>query len=147
MAKRTKDLTRVGRRVRAQRRKTTSPLWRRKALAVWSKIVRRGGRCEVCGRPGDEVQLQGHHLIPKEKVSWLQFAPANGVCLCSMCHKGGRFAVHCSPFFFVNWLKEHKPQQYEWVMAHLHEPPRPPPDFKRAYDKLVQIAAGYGLEV
>lgn len=141
-----KDLTKVGRRVRAQRRKGNSPLWRRKALALWSKIVRRGGKCEACGVPASEKVLDAHHVLSKEKNPWLAFETINAVCLCKKCHKLGRWAAHTSPLWFHVWLKSTKPATFVWAMKHLFEEPQLVPDFRGEYERLKKMAATLGVK-
>lgn len=81
--------------------------WLNKKLDdLWSKNVRKRGRCEVCGRTEN---LHAHHIFTRTKhiTRWdLQ----NGVCLCY--HHHFNFA-HQTPMEFHDWLVELKGA--EWV--------------------------------
>ena len=137
-----KHMTKVSQRIRTQRRHTNSPLWRRKALAIWSFIVRRYDKCEVCGATG---KLDAHHLLPKERYQWWMFAPVNGVCLCKTCHKIGKLSAHRNPLWFALWLKINMPGRYNWAVKHIYDEPKTPPDFKAAHDYLLKRLYGSGL--
>jgi hypothetical protein len=44
----------------------------------------------------------------------------NGVCLCPKDHKfGSRKSAHRDPMWFAEWLREHRPEQYQWIKAKL----------------------------
>jgi hypothetical protein len=142
-----KDLTRVGRRINIQRRKGNSPLWRRKALTLWSFLVRAlaANKCESCGVSAKEKILNAHHILPKERYQWLMFALINGVCLCQNCHKTGRHSAHLNPIWFTNWLKFYKPKKYEWAAKHCMDEICEPPNFKMAYDHLFKRVYDLGF--
>jgi len=52
----------------------------------WDVVRRDGGRCVLCGRPGDDV----HEIVPRSKfgrVDWdLCMSERNRVVLCRACH-------------------------------------------------------------
>ena len=142
-----KDLTTRGRRIRAQKRHSTSPFWKRKAHCVWSLIVRRGGVCELCEAKADTVQLQAHHLLGKDGNNYphLRFDLQCGLCVCSRCHKTARCSCHGNPVWFSAWLLENKPMVYNWVLAHIPDQGIPMPDPYQAYVRLCREAQRLGL--
>jgi hypothetical protein len=89
---------------------------KRKALQAWSKDVRVGGKCEICGRT---EFLDAHHLIPKERFPELQLCRENGICLCKLHHKFGKFSFHRHPLWSTIWLQKNKPEQFKWILEHL----------------------------
>ena len=143
-----KDMTTQQRRTRQHKTNADSPLWRRKALSMWSEMVRllASYECELCKAPASEVQLQAHHLLPKERYQWLMFAPINGVCLCTQCHKHSRYAAHRNPIFFAVWLKANQPEKYKWVLQHVHDEVQKSVVFQRAYNYLYARALALGWD-
>lgn len=83
-------------------------------LARWSKRVRSGGKCDVCGK---KENLQAHHVLPKERYPELKFKRINGVCLCPTHHKFGKFSAHRNPIWFAVWLKTQQLEKYLWAIA------------------------------
>ena len=65
-----------------RQRKSASAAQGRKADALWSSIVRRPGRCEICG---STERIQAAHGFSRRYrgTRWLLI---NGFCLCSGCH-------------------------------------------------------------
>lgn len=86
----------------------------RKKLQTWSKNIRSAGHCEVCSTT---VNLDAHHILPKEMWKHLKFELWNGVCLCKKCHKFGRFSAHKNPIWFAYWLKTNQPEKYEKILS------------------------------
>ena len=141
-----KDLTRVGQRVRAQRKKSGSPLWRRKAHAMWSLIIRRrAGACEICGVTTKDKILNAHHLLSKEKYQHLAYTLLNGFCTCQNCHAIDKFSCHMNPVWFTMWLRTFRPHVYTWVIQHVMEPTVYITDFKVEYERLRKIAEAEGF--
>ena len=90
----------------------TSRYWRNKADAVWSKAVRRDGRCLVCGTT---ESLQAHHLISRWIIP-LRHELMNGVCLCPKHHKWDRhISGHQSPFGLAVLILREKPDVWAWL--------------------------------
>ena len=88
---------------------------------TWSSIVhaRSNDRCEVCGSEGKN---DAHHVQPRQICSGLRFDPRNGVCLCPSHHKYGHQSAHKGMLWFVDWFKNHRPDDYAFVMSWLdHE--------------------------
>lgn len=88
----------------------------RKALIEWSRIVRQGGKCEICGRT---EFLDAHHILPKERYPALKLDPRVGICCCKSHHKFGKYSFHRNAIWSTVWLMEHKPEQYAWVIANM----------------------------
>jgi len=80
-----------------------------------SKSIRDSkGKCEVCG---SIKTLQVHHLIPRFAYkSKYRFDPNNLICLCAVCHKWGCKSFHRNSVVSSEWLRTHKPEQYNWVL-------------------------------
>jgi 5-methylcytosine-specific restriction endonuclease McrA len=93
---------------------------KRKQLVQWSKDVRErdGYKCAVCGKT---EYLNAHHLIPKERFPQHQFDVKNGITLCPSCHKYGSYSFHRHPLWSVDWLKNNRPEQYDYVMQKTQE--------------------------
>lgn len=146
--KRTKDLTRVGKRVRTQRKNANSPLWRKKAHGVWSKIVRRGGVCEVCGVSAKEKTLDANHLLPRGKgYPAFEFTPKNGMALCKLCHKYGGYSFHGHPIWFSDWLRSNRPELHAWIMERIHNHRPLQITYREAYLRLCRIAEQLGVQI
>ncbi|RKX21926.1 MAG: hypothetical protein DRP45_11825 [Candidatus Zixiibacteriota bacterium] len=95
-----------------------SKYYKKRADAAWSKVVRRVGKCEKCGRTQN---LQAHHFIRRD-VLHLRHVVENGICLCSHCHANDKMnSAHGSPLNFYEWLADVKPKRMAWVEAHRHE--------------------------
>ena len=93
--------------------KPCSRYWRNKADTAWSLVVRRDGRCLICGRTD---HLQAHHLITRW-VPQLRHEPLNGVCCCPTHHKWDKkISGHQSPFGLAWLLQRDQPEKWEWLM-------------------------------
>ena len=86
----------------------------------WRNRVKRRDkfRCQVCER--NDCQLQTHHLIPKT-IKVFMYDDKNGITLCSHHHRLGRYSAHQNPLWFVDWLKNNRPMQYELAMERLKD--------------------------
>jgi len=90
-----------------------------KALKQWSIDVRNrdNNQCVICSR---KEYLQSHHILPKNGYPEFMLEVINGVCLCPKDHKfGSRKSAHRDPMWFAEWLREHRPEQYQWIKAKL----------------------------
>lgn len=111
----------------------------KKLLAEWSKRVRAGGKCEVCGAT---AFLNGHHVLAKEAYPALRYCPQNGVSLCVTCHKFGPRSAHKNGVWFTEWLRTHKPKTLTFVCKHLNDIDLP----KRTIKEMESIAEGWGVK-
>ena len=69
---------------------------------LWSKIVRQGGVCAICG---SQKHLNAHHIISR-RFTPLRWDLKNGVCLCVLHHKFSKDAVHNNPLTIIDWFKD-----------------------------------------
>jgi len=90
---------------------------RHKALKEWGRMIRArdGNKCQMCGGTN---HLNSHHIIPKE-IHELSLEPMNGTCLCISHHKFGMHSAHKNGFYFAKWLKENKPEQYNFLVKRI----------------------------
>ena len=79
---------------------------KKKLDALWSKIIRSRGACEMCGGQAQNA----HHIIGRINYA-LRWDLRNGVCLCVACH----FKAHNSPIAFLDWLWENRPADYIYL--------------------------------
>ena len=102
-------------------RKMSPKTMRRKALALWSILVRHrdGNACLVCK---SAEYIQAHHIEDKRNES-LRYALANGASLCARHHFGGSDSAHHSPVYFLDWLQTNRPYQLVYVRQHRTDKP------------------------
>ncbi len=84
---------------------------------LWSSIIRarlESKACELCGET--KYRLNAHHLISRQSLKY-RWDLNNGISICGKCHKWGITAVHVSPWFLEQALKEKKPEQYNWWIS------------------------------
>lgn len=118
---------------------------RRKCYFLWrAKVIQNGGRkCENCER---KDRLNAHHIESYSLNKELRYDPRNGMCLCSTCHKFGRFSAHKSFIFMfrimfskrfddLNYLNKYcedkHPETVESLQRIINEFLIPPPMIKR----------------
>lgn len=55
----------------------------------WKELIKKraGYVCERCGEILDPAHARAHHLLPVWFMPELSLDPANGICLCTKCHK------------------------------------------------------------
>ena len=92
----------------------TSRYWRNKADIAWSQVVRKDGKCAICGAT---EHLNAHHLLARENLH-TRHEVMNGEVLCPKCHKFSRTeSAHKNPIRFVIWLMANKPETWKWLLA------------------------------
>ena len=92
---------------------------KRKQLVEWSKSVRnRDVTCIVCGRTD---RLNAHHILPKENYKEFMYEEINGITLCPIHHKFGKFSAHRHPIWFCIFLRNKRRKQYEWAKKNMGE--------------------------
>ncbi len=108
-----------------------SKYWKKKADSLFSKLVRRIGKCEYCERT---EYLNCCHLIPKENnpTRWIL---NNAVCLDAGHHKFWRdWSFHRNPVAFFIWFIEKFPLRWEILKELLNRTKRE--TAKEAYERL-----------
>lgn len=113
-AAKARERARVERRKEKRRIKAAPKL----ALSAWSREVRKGGKCEVCGRTD---YLNAHHILPKESYKYLKLHPMVGICLCPTHHKYGPYSAHKNPIWFVKWLRQNDLEKFQFAMKHVDD--------------------------
>ena len=86
----------------------------------WSRKVkeRDGFKCQINGC--EKTRLNSHHIIPwqyKETRTDLM----NGITLCVSHHTFGKKSAHKNALWFSNWLRENKPDLYNYLMEKINE--------------------------
>lgn len=96
---------------RRRRRQNSAKSAIRKAWTELSAKLREDrGCCEVCG---SAEKLNAHHCIHRRARKGLLLEERNIVVLCARHH----FALHHGhEAEFFAWMKERKPDQFDWVM-------------------------------
>ena len=106
------------------KRKAKTSLAKHRANAdKWCFLWYRGKPCIVCGTTN---KTAGHHLIPKSRSLRHRHSTENIVPLCPKHHTmGSELAAHSQSFLvvarFADWMREHRPAQYQWVLDHEHD--------------------------
>jgi hypothetical protein len=117
----------------SQKNNPFSRYWRKKADSLWSKAIKRIGRCAYCGNP---YNLQAHHLILRKNNSTRHKIDC-GLCLCEYHHLYcSKISPHLKPKNFNTWLKKNHPEKYQWVQNNKYMQYLSKVDFKAAYDRL-----------
>ena len=74
---------------------------------LWSKVVRKIGHCELCGKTG---LLHAHHVFSRRCLN-TRWNTRNGLCLCPSCHTfSTECSAHTAPREFNEWLDKY----YGW---------------------------------
>lgn len=104
------------------------PKIRRRLMKLWTAKVHamHGGRCAICRKMHGEVDpktgkpsyMNAHHIEPRATCAALRYDPMNGILLCPSCHKFGRNSAHKGTIWFITWLMQNRPWQYDYVMLH-----------------------------
>ncbi len=103
-------------------KKPTIPKLRKKAFKLWSEIVRKDGKCDICGcikgalnAKGKPVILHAHHLIGRENHA-LMFDIKNGISLCVGHHKYFKDSAHKGGLVFHDWFMKKYPDRYQYLL-------------------------------
>jgi len=85
---------------------------------VFSKELKNNGNfhfCQMCGCSEGKIDL--HHIFKKTNYkSKYWFDEGIIISLCPKHHKFGTESAHGNPIFFADWLKENKPDTWNYVM-------------------------------
>ena len=102
----------------------------------WSLIIRRPGKCEICGSLGP---LNAHHIFGSRYIS-TRWDLDNGICLCVGCHH----KAHERSLVFAEWIKNKR--GYPWYIdlrkRHFGKPERDLDILEAALD---DIGRAYGI--
>lgn len=123
-----------------------SKYWRKKADLMWSNVIRQVGECEMCHRQGIRGEKQGwtnlyaHHLIEKSYGRKFRHDVSNGISLCAYCHKWDALkSPHRNRDGFREWLKEHRPGQYQWLLRNEQDKKTQPINYEQNYIMLNEM--------
>jgi len=105
--------------------KKTKTQLKKKLDVLWRTVGKENAVCEICATlpPNERInytQLHCHHLIGRLSQA-TRYSLENRIILCSYHHSLGDFSAHNRPEWFRGWLKEHKPEQYEFMIEHQHD--------------------------
>jgi hypothetical protein len=98
-----------------------------RALSLWFKYGKASKPpfCEVCEAANGAMlanakgvlhpqYLNGHHV--EEKMNYaLRNDPMNHVLLCPTCHKWGVTSAHRAPAWFIEWMRQTRPEQLAYI--------------------------------
>lgn len=87
---------------------------------LWSQITREKKYCEICGKAGNNP----HHIIGRRNLN-LRWDLRNACLLCSGCHTLNRNSAHQNPIWFMDWLKQNRPEDLKYLKEKQKESPRP----------------------
>jgi len=106
--------------------KASAAKLRRKALKLWTEIVRRSGdnKCAVCNvvhgtlnHNGKPRFINAHHIEDKCNYS-TRWDTKNGVALCASCHQfHNPSSAHRSPVWFLDWLEKNRPGTISYILV------------------------------
>lgn len=132
--------------MRRKKGKEPSPYalyWKRKAKKVFMRQFHYLP-CEICG---DRTGTVGHHLLPQGSNIDYVFEKKNIVVLCPKHHNfSNEIAAHSTNALaveaFLDWLKEHKAWQYEWMKEHRNKRSGKRVNFRDLYFRLLDEQDG-----
>lgn len=103
---------------------------KRYCVEVWAEFVkeRDGHTCVICGHTGK--YLNSHHIITF-KCTHTRYDVNVGITLCAKCHKLGVISAHGTPWILYDWLQIHRPEQYNWFLAHKQDVYLPPLELEK----------------
>ena len=117
----------------SQRDNPFSRYWKKEADSLWSRVVKRAGRCAFCG---SRFNLQAHHLVPRGYY-FTRHRIECGLCLCRYHHLYcWKISPHLAPKDFEKWLKKNFPSKYRWVQKNKYLKTYNKIDFRAAFLKL-----------
>jgi hypothetical protein len=107
---------------KAKIRRRLFKLWSKKVMLIHNNVCAVTGakRGELVG--GKPVILDAHHLENRSSIPALRFEILNGIALTKSSHKFGKNSAHKGSIWFAEWLRQHRPKQYAYVLAHRDDP-------------------------
>lgn len=94
--------------LKKHKKKTSRKTLKRKADAIFSKLIRSRGECERCTKT---TSLQTSHIITRSNLH-LRYNPRNALCLCGGCHMWW----HKEPLEAITWYKEVYKKDYKYLL-------------------------------
>jgi len=100
-------------------RKITKKGLIRKQDKEWRDTIRERDNytCQVCMKDCGK-RANAHHILPRH-MSAFRWDKNNGITLCFYHHKVGQLSAHQNAIWFSEWLKEHRLEQYEYIIKQL----------------------------
>jgi hypothetical protein len=98
-----------------RRKPGTRSYYTAKLDKAWGAAIHARGTCEVgtdCAGP-----LQAHHIFSRQ-LRRLRFDVRNGALLCARHHF---LYAHQRPLEFADWLREHRPEDYDYLIEAARE--------------------------
>ena len=82
---------------------------------------RDGWKCAICNKDysNNKKGLQAAHILSKENYPELMLDPMNIISLCFYHHKNAQISSHLDGFVFTQWLRKHRPEQYNYLVLFL----------------------------
>lgn len=93
---------------------------RNKKFKAWADEVKDNDnrKCVICESVD---RLNAHHIIPRQNHEF-RFDVRNGISLCPKHHRFSfEFSAHHTPFEFMEWFREHRRSQYNYLKKKLEE--------------------------
>ena len=116
--------------------------WKKRCDALWTKLVKHNGVCELCGKRPTARGLHAHHLIGRTNLRY-RHDVYNGIALCASCHV---FSDECSAHAstksaagFLEALESQWPERYKWLMEHRHDKRTYTVDYEQVYQDLMEM--------
>lgn len=88
----------------------TQRYWKNKLDPAMSKLIRKKGVCERCGRT--DVTFDWSHVVGRHNLT-LRWDILNALCLCFQCH---RFFWHEEPLESGAWFKQKFPERWQYLV-------------------------------
>lgn len=115
---------------KSNKKLTSIPIIKRRLFRLVSQICRENANftCEICGIVKGQLyknkpqHVECHHVMSrKNKGSPLQYDLRNLCCLCSYCHKHGKFSAHKHALWFAKWFIKMRPIDADWIIEHTND--------------------------
>lgn len=115
------------------KKKTRSQL-KKEADKLFSLLVRRIGRCEMCLKTSQTLQCA--HIVTRSNLH-LRYDPKNALCLCYHCHLQ---VMHRDPLWAMEWFRIMFPKRHKYLMKE-REVIEPHFDYDKTLDRLRDLLA------
>jgi 5-methylcytosine-specific restriction endonuclease McrA len=107
------------RRLRKKEKRRLRKEDKQKFIEWRKKVLERD--CHTCQISGKQTggNLHVHHILDRKNFPQFRFEVMNGIALNFRNHKVGGLSPHMNSIYFSEWLKEHKPLQWNWAIDQL----------------------------